>query len=197
MTTAGSFTASDVPYYNATVIFGPLLCIDQNPPGGIIPRWAELRDVSFLTKVEEIEDPVHGVFPVRGMVFQPQDQKLLPADHAQPVHQVHDVQAHLQPDLEDTEERKKRRKGCCHVMKITGWRIKPEAERECANRKSDRSKCAERRNKRIQILVRLLVRYRWFRAVPAACNTVQKRVCSPAWRCWQSCCTHRSASCTP
>lgn len=93
------------------VVFGHLLCIDHNLPGGIIPSWAELRDVSLLTEVEEIEDPVHGVFPVRGMVFQPQDQKLLPADHAQPVHQVHDVQAHLQPDLEDTEERKETKTG--------------------------------------------------------------------------------------
>lgn len=59
----------------------------------------------LLTEVEEVKDPVHGVFPVSGMVFQPQDQNLLPADHAQPVHQVHDVQANLQPDLEGTEER--------------------------------------------------------------------------------------------
>lgn len=54
--------------------------------------------------MEEVKDPVHGVFPVRGVIFQPQDQNLLPADHAQPVHQVDDVQANLQPDLKGAGE---------------------------------------------------------------------------------------------
>lgn len=64
----------------------------------------------LLTEVEEVEDPVHGVFPVRGVVFQPQDQNLLSADHAQPVHQVHDVQTNLQPDLEKVQEKETRQR---------------------------------------------------------------------------------------
>lgn len=63
------------------------------------------QDVLPLTEVEEVKDPVHGVFPVSGVVFQPQDQNLLPADHAQPVHQIHNVQANLQPDLKGAGER--------------------------------------------------------------------------------------------
>lgn len=39
-----------------------------------------------LTQVKEIKDFVHGVFPIRGMVFQPQDQNLFPAEDGQPVH---------------------------------------------------------------------------------------------------------------
>lgn len=53
----------------------------------------------LLTQVQEVKDFVHCVFPVGGMVFQPQDQNLFPAEDGEPVHQVHDVQANLQPDL--------------------------------------------------------------------------------------------------
>lgn len=78
-----------------------------------------------LTEAEEVKDPVHGVFPVSGVVFQPQDQNLLPADHAQPVHQVHDVQADLQPDLKGAGEKEILKKTAvkkrlvCHLL-MTG-----------------------------------------------------------------------------
>lgn len=54
---------------------------------------------ALLTQVEKIKDFVHGVFPVGGVVLQPEDQQLLVAEDAQPVHQEDDVDAHLQPHL--------------------------------------------------------------------------------------------------
>lgn len=79
-----------------------------------------------LTEVEEVKDPVHGVSPVSGVVFQPQHQNLLPAHHAQPVHQVHDVQADLQPDLEGAAERDASEKTVpvifVYLVKMTSWK---------------------------------------------------------------------------
>lgn len=54
-----------------------------------------------------MKDFLHGVFPVGGVVFQPQDQNLFPADHCQPVYQIHNVQANMQSDLNDQSGRKK------------------------------------------------------------------------------------------
>lgn len=49
--------------------------------------------------MKKIKDFVHGVFPVGGVVLQPEDQQLLVAEDTQPVHQEDDVDAHLQPHL--------------------------------------------------------------------------------------------------
>ena len=51
------------------------------------------------TEVEKLEDPVHGVLDVRGVVFQAENEELFFIKDREPVQKVHGVQPDLQPHL--------------------------------------------------------------------------------------------------
>ena len=51
------------------------------------------------TEVEKLEDPVHGVLDIGGVVFQAKDEELFFTENGEPVQEIHGIEPDLQPHL--------------------------------------------------------------------------------------------------